>query len=127
MVGHIAMFATPIAAELLKKRWISIALQPAIFFSATDPPYFPPFGPLPRISPVIARSIFAMVRGITARWIRPVQMLRRELGLPPYARPFSAISSRLGARSLVFHRYWQLHSRIGPPRWRSPGSQSTIS
>jgi UDP:flavonoid glycosyltransferase YjiC (YdhE family) len=87
LVGHIAMFATPIAAELLKKRWISIALQPAIFFSATDPPYFPPFGPLPRISPVIARSIFAMVRGITARWIRPVQTLRRELGLPPSRSP----------------------------------------
>ena len=81
LVSHIAMFATPIAAELLKKRWISIALQPAIFFSTTDPPYFPQFGPLPRMSPLIARTIFTMVRGITAWWLRPVQTLRREVGL----------------------------------------------
>ncbi|HXR77031.1 MAG TPA: glycosyltransferase [Bryobacteraceae bacterium] len=87
LVSHIAMFATPIVAELLKKRWISIALQPAIFFSATDPPYFPQFGSLPRLSPVIARAIFCMLRGITARWLRPVQVIRRELGLLPSRSP----------------------------------------
>jgi UDP:flavonoid glycosyltransferase YjiC (YdhE family) len=87
LVSHIAMFATPIAAEFLKKRWISIALQPAIFFSAIDPPYFPQFGSLPRMSPIVARALFALARGVTTRWLQPVQTLRRTLGLPPSRSP----------------------------------------
>lgn len=38
VVGHPVAFATPTAAEYLKKPWVSIALQPSIFLSASDPP-----------------------------------------------------------------------------------------
>src|SRR4051794_40111105 len=44
IAGHPIAFATPTAAEHLRKPWISVVLQPSIFLSAHDPPGLPGAG-----------------------------------------------------------------------------------
>ena len=40
LLTHSAAYAGPIVGELLQIPWVSVALQPIIFFSAFDPPMF---------------------------------------------------------------------------------------
>ncbi len=90
LVTHAAAYAGPIVAEVRKVRWISVALQPAILFSAYDPPV---------IAPALwARRLYGMGRWVfatmltaarweTGRWAKPVFQLREKLGLPRGANP----------------------------------------
>jgi UDP:flavonoid glycosyltransferase YjiC (YdhE family) len=90
LVTHAAAYAGPIVAEVRKLRWISVALQPAILFSAYDPPV---------IAPALwARRLYGMGRWVfatmltaarweTGRWAKPVFQLREKLGLPRGANP----------------------------------------
>jgi len=81
LVSHAAMYATPLVAAVLRKRWLSVALQPAVFFSALEPPYFPLIGPVARVSPFWARAVFALVNRLTRRWVAPWHEFRSELKL----------------------------------------------
>lgn len=84
IAGHPIAFATPTAAEYLKKPWTSAVLQPAVFLSALDPPALPQAGflaPLMSRSPAFARGFFAFGRSIMRRWGTPVNVLRAKLGL----------------------------------------------
>ena len=90
LVTHCAGYAGPIVAEKQKRRWISIALQPAILFSTFDPPVVAPalwaahFYGLGRwvFAGMLAAACFE-----TNRWAKPVARLREKLGLPRGANP----------------------------------------
>ncbi len=90
LVSHPVAFATPIAAEVLHKRWISVILQPAFLFSAFDPPSVsgaPFLDVLRPLGPVFWKYFFHIPRFIAARWGAPINAFRRELGLPAVPNP----------------------------------------
>jgi UDP:flavonoid glycosyltransferase YjiC (YdhE family) len=82
LISHAAMYGTPLVAEVLQQRWLSVALQPAVFFSTLDPPYFPLVGSVTRMSPSLARLVFSLINGLTRRWVAPWHSFRTELKLP---------------------------------------------
>jgi rhamnosyltransferase subunit B len=86
ILTHTAAYAGPVAAEVSHVPWLSVALQPTIFFSRCDPPVLPPvlwlrhfyrFGRLP------FAALFALGRHHVHSWVEPVRRLRRRVGLPP--------------------------------------------
>jgi UDP:flavonoid glycosyltransferase YjiC (YdhE family) len=90
LVGHPIAFATPILAEELGKRWISVVLQPIAMVSAFDPPsisgapfleWFRGFGP------GFWKLFGKVVRGVLRSWSGPVNRLRRQVGLRDVANP----------------------------------------
>jgi len=73
------------AAEALDLPFVSVALQPTVVFSAYDPPRLPK---APWLAPAtggprlwLNRATIAIGRAATDRWTRPVNAVRRELGL----------------------------------------------
>jgi rhamnosyltransferase subunit B len=90
LVGHPIAFATPTVAEYLKKRWLSVALQRSVFFSACDPPAIsgaPFLAALHALGPGCSRLLFGFARAVVRRWGAPVNALRRRLGLPALRNP----------------------------------------
>ena len=90
LVGHGIAFATPIVAEVLKKPWISIALQPSVFLSAYDPmelPGVPWLSVFRGAGPWFWRAFFALVRAVFRQWSKPVNPLRARHGLAPVRDP----------------------------------------
>jgi len=90
IAGHPIAFATPTAAELLKKPWASVVLQPAIFLSSYDPPALPGAGflmPLMTRSPSFTRAFFSLARALMRRWGAPVNAARARRGLPALRDP----------------------------------------
>jgi len=86
LVTHPIAYAAPVAAEFLGIRWASTVLQPLTLFSALDPSVFPqlPWAePWVRRSRTLARVFFALGRLQTRSWMRPVDRLRADVGLPP--------------------------------------------
>jgi rhamnosyltransferase subunit B len=78
---HPSLFASPLAAEKLNIKWLSVLLAPGSFFSAYDPPLLPPLpwlhairflGPLPQ------RLMLWMARIATRSWTVCVDDLRRR-------------------------------------------------
>ncbi len=85
LLTHLATFAAPIVAETLKIRWLSIALQPAIFLSRFDPPVLAPAPWLHHFSvfgPTVTGAILNFAKRQTAGWTKPVADLRKRLALP---------------------------------------------
>ncbi len=90
IVGHIVSFATPTVAEALRKRWISVALQPSIFLSVFDPPVISgmPFARAMRnLGPGFWRHWLKIARSIVRKWGEPLNQVRRKMGLPALANP----------------------------------------
>lgn len=90
MVGHPIAFATPIVAELLGKRWISVVLQPSMMLSAYDPPavsgvpfleWFRGWGP------GFWTQFWKVSRRVVREWGKPINTLRRKVGLREVANP----------------------------------------
>ena len=90
LVSHLLAFATPMAAEILKKPWISVILQPSMLLSAYDPPavsgapvlhYFRGFGP------GFWRLVWRFAKRVARGWGAPINQLRRKLGLNEVANP----------------------------------------
>ncbi len=77
-------YAAPMVAAITGVRWVSYVLAPFSFFSAFDPPVLPPY---PKLSRVLAEVPFAghllrpFARAVTRSWCKPVDALRKELGL----------------------------------------------
>ncbi len=90
LITHSAGYAGPIAAEFLKKRWLSVVLQPMVFFSTFDPPAFGQapwlkhFYRLGRWSP---RLVHQIAKRQVRRWSKPIHDLRRRLGLRRMKNP----------------------------------------
>lgn len=86
IISHILCFAAPLVAEELRIPWVSTALQPAVFFSAYDPPTLPFMTVLPRlkfIGPKWMRLLMWLLAKPTEFWLTPLARLRSRLGLPP--------------------------------------------
>jgi len=89
LLTHFAAYAGATVAEMLKMRWLSIALQPSIFLSAEDPPVLPPLW-LRHLYPLgrpVTVALFAVGKLRVRRWARPLFQLRRRLRLSTAANP----------------------------------------
>ena len=84
-------FGARIAAEVRGIPFVALVLQPLTFLSAHDPPVLLPYpwlGSLPtRLGPRGAELLFGLVKQATNTWAKPLQALRRELGLPAERDP----------------------------------------
>jgi UDP:flavonoid glycosyltransferase YjiC (YdhE family) len=92
LAGHMVAFATPTAAEYLRKPWLSIALQPSVFLSAFDPPVMaaaPFLQPLHALGPGFSRSFFRLAKRVVRHWGLPINNLRRRLGLREFRNPIA--------------------------------------
>lgn len=85
LLTHAAALAGPIVADVLKLPWLSVALQPIVFFSAYDPPvlsgfewarHFYGFGP------GLFQALMGLARLQLKAWVAPIEALRRRVGLP---------------------------------------------
>lgn len=90
MVTHPITFASVIAAQKLRKRWVSSVLAPVSFLSIYDPPVVAPAPWMRRLNflgPNFARLWIRAGKRQALDWVRPVFDLRTELGLAPGANP----------------------------------------
>ena len=90
LVGHPIAFATPTVSEVLQKPWVSVALQPAVFLSAYDPPVIsgaPVLEPFRRFGPWFWGPMLGLARRTARPWGTPLNMLRRKLGLRELRNP----------------------------------------
>ncbi len=84
MLTHAAGYAGPIAAELLRVPWVSVALQPIVFFSIYDPPVFPQAVWLRHLGSFGTAPFRTLMRVVALRlqnWAEPIQQLRKRVGL----------------------------------------------
>lgn len=85
LVTHPIVLAGPILAEKTGIPWVSTALAPASLFSAFDP-WVPPNAPwlhhVLKGGPFFARLYIKLLKAMSAPWMKPVNSLRAELGLP---------------------------------------------
>jgi rhamnosyltransferase subunit B len=89
LVTHPVLLPAPLVAEKMGLRWISVILSPGIFLSAHDPPLLPPlswFYPLRHLGPLPHRLLYRWIDRVTRQWMRPVDDLRQQVGLPPSAK-----------------------------------------
>jgi UDP:flavonoid glycosyltransferase YjiC (YdhE family) len=104
LLTHSAAYAGPIVGETLKLRWLSVALQPIVFFSAYDPPLLPGAEFLRHVYPLgprLFRFVLKLARLRLDRWAKPILKLRQRLGLPPSAdNPLFHIFSPYGTLAL---------------------------
>ncbi|MBC7670129.1 MAG: glycosyltransferase family 1 protein [Gemmatimonadaceae bacterium] len=87
LVGGSFAAGVAVTADYLGIPFVSVALQPTVVFSAYDPPLLPK---APWLGPAtgglrlwLNRATIAIGRATTDHWTRPVNGLRRALGLPP--------------------------------------------
>ena len=87
LITHPLAFAAQLVAEKNADRltWASVALAPASFLSAYDPPVLPiawltRFRPL---GPRFFRPLFGVIKWGLQSWASPWHEFRKELGLPP--------------------------------------------
>lgn len=86
IVGHALAYSTPLVAEKLGKRWVQVGLQPMVWLSVDDPPVFAPapwLRSLRNFSRTLYELVFRAMSFPVRIWARPVDRLRRELGLAP--------------------------------------------
>jgi rhamnosyltransferase subunit B len=124
LLTHTAAYAGPVVAEKLKLRWISVALQPAVFMSRYDPPLLAPvlwLRHLGRLRSFPFRVVFAAGKRITRSWAEPVFRLRRELGLQQGENPiFEGQFSPFGTLAM-FSPEFARPQPDWPPRVRVAG------
>lgn len=90
LVSHAIAFATPIAADLLHKPWISVILQPMGVLSAYDPPTSPAAPWLDRFrgrNPAVWRGLLHVGKYIVRRAGNPINAFRRSVGVAPVNSP----------------------------------------
>lgn len=85
LLTHSAGYAGPIVGEALKMKWVSVALQPAVLFSALDPSVVAPAPWLRHlywVGPAFYRMLLGMGERRITQWSGPILKLRQQLGLP---------------------------------------------
>ncbi len=125
ILTHMAGYAGPIAAEVSGVPWVSVALQPIVFFSVYDPPVFPQavwLRHLRSLGTVPFRTLMRIVRLRLRGWAKPIQQLRVRVGLPRAdANPLlDGQFSRLATLAL-FSRYFATPQQDWPPNVRLTG------
>jgi len=122
LLTHFANCAGPIVAQTLKLRWLSIALQPTVFFSRFDPPVlaiapwlrhyyrFGAFGAARKLARIASR-----------RWVGVLVELRRQYGLPVDQHPlFEGQFSPSGTLAL-FSQHFAKPQVDWPPNSKTTG------
>lgn len=89
LVTHVAAYAGPAVAEVLKLPWISVVLQPSMFLSTYDPPVIPPawLRHLYALGRPARAALLGLGKARVRHWSRPLIEMRRKLGLPVTANP----------------------------------------
>jgi UDP:flavonoid glycosyltransferase YjiC (YdhE family) len=104
LLTHGAAYAGPIVAEALRLKWLSVVLQPLVFFSSSDPPIVPGaefLRHLYRFGPRVFQLFLSLARLRLNRWARPLFDLRRRASLPETtANPLLDIFSPFGTLAL---------------------------
>jgi len=85
LVSHPLAYALPLVAEKLRLPWVSVALQPFVFFSLYDPPVLPIATKPYRIHHLSWKYplLFGFMKRRSRQWMKPVDELRSRLGLAP--------------------------------------------
>jgi len=122
LVTHFGNCAGPMVAQYLKVAWLSVALQPIVFFSRSDPPvvavapwlrHFYRFGTFP--------ALRALAKVSSARWSGSLLELRRRFGLPTEQHPlFEGQFSPMGTLAL-FSRHFARPQQDWPPKTVATG------
>ncbi len=124
LLTHAAGYAGPIVGELLRMRWSSVALQPAVFFSSLDPSVVaaaPWARHLYRFGPTIFRLLLRVAERELAKWIVPILELRRSVGLrPPSANPVTLGQFSPWGTLALFSR----HFAVPQGDWPTPLTQT---
>src|SRR5215831_6818273 len=90
LVAGELVYASPLVAEKLGLRWVSMILSPFSFFSSHDPPVMvnaPGLIHLRKLGPLAYRLGLNLGRLATRHWSNPVRKLRRTEGLQPKCDP----------------------------------------
>jgi rhamnosyltransferase subunit B len=86
LISHLLTFATPLVSEIRRIPWVSVVLQPMLFFSASDPPALPLFQWVNRLPFDPGKWFWRGMRygamRTASRWYGELRDLQRELGLP---------------------------------------------
>ncbi len=86
LIDHILTFPASLVCEQLQLPRVSTTLQPVAMFSAYDPPLFPGapwMSSLRGFGPPLWRAFWNFGRLATRGWFREIDVMRREMGLPP--------------------------------------------
>jgi len=114
LVSHQVPLTAPLVAQKTGIKWISSVLLPIAFTSAYDPPtppQFPALRSLAAVHPLVARTLYGCGKWTTRAWVEPVQVLRKELGLPRGKNP---IFEGQHSPNLVLALFSKLLSRVQP-------------
>lgn len=90
VVSHPLTYVVPLICHQRGRPWVSLVLSPISMLSAFDPPVLAPAPFLARLrglGPVFNRRLFAMLRGMSTSWTKPLHQLRMSLGVDPYGDP----------------------------------------
>jgi UDP:flavonoid glycosyltransferase YjiC (YdhE family) len=85
-----ATLAAPLVAQKTGIRWASTVLAPISFLSVYDPPAMPQFPALRGVTalhPAIAGALWRLGKQMSRPWVRSVDDLRKQVGLPPGEHP----------------------------------------
>ncbi|MDD5301749.1 MAG: glycosyltransferase [Elusimicrobia bacterium] len=90
IVSHTLTYAAPVLAEKKGLKWLSVSLQPLMFFSAYDPPVLAPapwLAALRPLGPRVNGPLLRLLKRFAYSWGEPVRALRKELCLGPGQDP----------------------------------------
>lgn len=91
IIGHVIQFSVPTVAEVLKKPWVSPALQPCVLFSRYDPPILPGAPDFLRHArgwgPRFWSHLYRLVKWKARPWGAAINTIRRRLGIAALRNP----------------------------------------
>ena len=124
LISHILTFATPLVAETRRIPWVSVVLQPMLFFSAYDPPALPLFQWVNRLpfnpGPVFWRGMRRGAMLTASQWYGELRGLQRHLGRPTNQDPlFETYSPWLTLA--LFSPHFALPQPDWPPHTEATG------
>ena len=125
LLTHAAAYAGPIVGEAMQIPWLSVALQPAVFFSVFDPFVIPAI-PWARHLYPLGHGVFRFLMWTATKtmkgWVKPIRKLRREIGLPPTSKNpiMQGQFSPFGSLAL-FSRHFAQPQADWPPRTTQAG------
>jgi rhamnosyltransferase subunit B len=104
VITQSAAYGARVAADMRGLPHVGIVLQPLVFMSSHDPPILANMARLSKWiyagGPHVTRPFLALGRALARRWARPIEHLRRELGLPK-ANGHPLLEGQLSGEAIV--------------------------